>query len=142
MDKAVFARPLEARDVIETEAIQRRLFDLGAGLRDDEGYDLLTPVRMRSSDDGSLDQIGMTQQPLFDLARVDVAASRDDHVLRAVAQRQEAVFIDAAEITGVQPAAAQSLGAGLGVLPVALHDAIAARYDLAHFAGRQVAITL
>jgi hypothetical protein len=55
----------------------------------------------------------MPQQYLLDLARVDIAAAADDHILGPVAQGQKPILVKAAEIAGVQPAAAQSLGTGL-----------------------------
>src|SRR5205823_12637798 len=134
IDKAVFARSLEAGDVLEAEPVERRFGDFGAGPGHDKGDDLLAPIRVRASNDRGLDQIGVAQQHLLDLARIDVAAAGNDHVLRAVAQGQKAVLVDAAEIAGVQPAAAQGLGIGLGVLPITLHDAIALRDALADLA--------
>src|SRR5215207_9522295 len=134
VDQTVFARALEAGDVVEAQAVELRLRHRRAGLCDDEGDDLLAPIGVRQADHRGLDQFGVAQQHLLDLARVDVATARDDHVLRAVAQRQEAVLVEAAEIAGVQPAAAQRLGIGFGVLPITLHDAVASRHHLADLA--------
>src|SRR6516162_10651563 len=84
----------------------------------------------------------MAQQYLFDLAGVDVAAAADDHVLRPVAQGQEPILVKAAEVAGVQPAAAQSLGRGFRVPPITLHHAIALRDDLTDLARRQLAVII
>src|SRR4029077_2985445 len=100
------------------------------------------PFGVRPPNDRDLYEVGMAQQHLLDLARIDVAATADDHVLGPVAQRQKPVLVKAAEIAGVQPAAAQGLGTGRRVLPVALHDAVAAGDDLADFAGREFAVAL
>src|SRR5579884_2165271 len=137
LDEAVAARPLEAGDVVEAEPVELGLAHRGAGPGDDESDDLLAPFGMRAADHRGLGEAGMAQQHLLDLARVDVAAARDDHVLRAVAQGQEAVRVHIAEVAGMQPAAAQRLGIGGRVLPIALHDAIALGHDLADLAGRQ-----
>ena len=42
----------------------------------------------------------------------------------------------------MQPAAAQRLGSGCGVLPIAFHDAVALCEDFADFAGRQFAVAI
>src|SRR6266568_1237544 len=140
VDKAVFARALEAGNVVEAEPVERSPLYRNARLSHDEGDNLLAPVRVRPADDCGFDEVGMAQQHFLDLARIDVAAAGDDHVLRAVAQREEAVFIHAAEIAGMQPAAAQSLGVGRRIFPIAFHDAVAAGHDLADLAGRHFVV--
>src|SRR5207248_9724711 len=107
-----------------------------------ERDDLLAPIRVRPTDRRGLDDIGVAQQHLLDFAGINVAAARDDHVFRAVAQGQEAVLVHAAEIAGVQPAAAQRLGIGGGVLPIALHDAVALGHYLADLAARHFPVVL
>src|SRR3984893_17791268 len=110
--------------------------------RHDKGHDLLAPLAMRAPHHRNLDEVGMAQQYLLDLARIDVAAAADDHVLRAVAQGQKAGFVKAAEIAGMQPAAAQCLVRRFRVLPIAFHHAIALRDDLTDLAGRQLAVAI
>jgi hypothetical protein len=58
---------------------------------DDEGDDLLAPLGARPPDHRHLGDRRVLQQHFLDLARIDVAAAADDHVLGAVLQRQEAV---------------------------------------------------
>src|SRR5207244_12362008 len=106
VDKAVVARALEAGDVLETQPVERRGRDLRPRTRHDKGYDLLAPFAMRASDHRNLDEVRMAQQYLLHLARVAVAAAADDHVLRAVAQGEKPVFVKAAEVAGMEPAAA------------------------------------
>ena len=79
--------------------------------RDDEGDHLLAPFGVRPADDRALGDRGVAQQHFLDLARIDVRAAGDDHVLRAVADGEEAVRVQAADVAGVQPAAAQRLRA-------------------------------
>src|SRR5947208_5876653 len=79
LDKAVLARPLEARDMVEAELVERGFRHLSFRLRDNKRDDLLAPIRVRSADDRGFDDIGMAQQDLLDLARTDVAAARNDH---------------------------------------------------------------
>src|SRR5580692_9576222 len=110
LDIAVPPGPLEPGDVVEAEPVERGILHGRTRARDDKGDDLLAPFRMRPADHRRLDDIGMAQQNLLDLARIDVAAAADDHVLRPVAQRDEPVRVHAAEIAGMEPAAAQRLG--------------------------------
>ena len=84
----------------------------------------------------------MAQQHLLDLARIDVHAAADDQVLGAVLQREVAVRVEAADVAGVQPAAAQRLGGGLGLVPVAGHHHVAPDQDLADLAGGELAVVV
>ena len=59
---------------------------------------------------------------LFDLCRVDVLATADDHLFGAAADRQEAVGIAASEVTGSIPAIVEYLGGGFRILEVPLHQ--------------------
>src|SRR6185312_11287850 len=52
------------------------------------------------------------------------------------------VFVQAAEIAGMEPVAAQRLGIGFRILPIAVHYAVAAGNNLADLAGFGVAIIL
>src|SRR5688500_14241845 len=70
-------------------------------------------------------------QDVLDLARIDVRAAGNDHVLGAVLQRQETVLVEGADVAGPQPAIAQSPGRGLRILPVARHHRVALDDDLA-----------
>src|SRR5215469_15484942 len=97
---------------------------------------------MRPPDYRCFDQVGVAQQHLLDLAWVDVAAATDNHVLRAVAQRQQSVLVHAPDIAGMEPAAAQRFGIGLRVPPVAIHDAVAASDDLTDLAPGHLAVIL
>src|SRR5690349_6141857 len=82
----------------------------------------------------------MAEEDFLDLPRVDVRAAGDDHVLRAVADGEETGGIHAADISRMQPAAAQRLLRRLRVLPVARHHAIRARDDLAELSRGQLAV--
>ena len=66
----------------------------------------------------------------------------DDQVLGPVAQREVSVGVEAAEVAGVQPAAPQRLGGGLGLVPVAGHHHVAPDHDLADLAGRELAVVV
>ncbi|KAI1698543.1 hypothetical protein Ddc_19063 [Ditylenchus destructor] len=61
------------------------------------------------------------------------------HVLLAVDDVEEALFIAAREVAGQQPAVAHRLGAERGLAPVAGEDVLAADDDLADLADRDLA---
>src|SRR4051812_15336277 len=73
----------------------------------------------------------MRAQHLLDLARIDVVAADDDHVLLAVADVEIAVGVDLADVAGIEPAVAQRLGGLLRPVAIALHDLRPARADFA-----------
>ena len=93
---------------------------------------------MRQADHGQLGHGRVRRQGVLDLGAVDVLAAGDDHVLLAVDHVQEALLVRADQVTGMEPAAAERLGRGLGVLPVPGHGRRAAVDDLADLAGRDV----
>ena len=75
---------------------------------------------------------------VLDLGAVDVLAAGDDHVLLAVDDVDEALFVHPAQIAGVEPAAGERLRGRLGLVPVAGHQRRAAVDDLADLARRDV----
>ena len=90
---------------------------------------------MRLSDHRDFQHPGMLQQHLFHLARIDVRSPRNDDVLAAVLEREEAGGIQHPDIAGMQPAMAQGAGSGLRIVPVALHHRIAAHQNFADLTG-------
>ena len=101
---------------------------------DDGGGDL-AKTGIGQADHGHVLDLVVGAQEVLDLHRVDVLAARDDDVLFAVHQVDEAVLVLAGHIAGVEPAVVEHLICGLGVLVVALHDAGAVDGQLAHVAG-------
>ena len=99
----------------------------------DEGDNLFPPVGMRPPDDGNFIDLWMGEQGLLDLARIDICAAGDDHVLGSVFEGQKARFIETAHIACMQPAATQGFLGRLRVFPVAEHDHITAHHYLADF---------
>ncbi|MNT30083.1 hypothetical protein D3C72_1658600 [compost metagenome] len=69
----------------------------------------------------------MAEQELLDLARVDVLAAADQHVLHAADDIAVAFFVDGGEVAGMHPAVADGFGGARLVVPVAQHDRVAAR---------------
>ena len=64
----------------------------------------------------------MAPQHLLELAREDVEATGDDHVLLAIDDVDEAVFADNADVAGMVPAEAGRLFGRGRVLVIAAHD--------------------
>ena len=85
----------------------------------------------------------MQQENVFEIGGIDVEAARDDHVLLAVGDLQEALLVENADIAGTE------IGDAVGVVPeqrlrcgivvvVAVHDLADASDDLAPGAERQL----
>jgi hypothetical protein len=121
-----------ATAVLDDLALAERVARAG----DDQRLRRLAPLRVGDADHRHLEDAGMTADDLLDLARVDVGAPADDHVLLAIGDEQIAILVEVADVAGVQPAAAQGLGRRLRLVPVALHHDVAAYHDLAELAGR------
>jgi hypothetical protein len=69
---------------------------------------------------------------ILDLVGIDVlAVGVDDDVLAAPDDVEVALFVEAAEVAGVEPAIADGVRGGLFVLPVPRHHVLAAGDDLA-----------
>src|ERR1700751_1923348 len=92
VDKTAMPWALEAPDGVESQWVEFFGRDPRCGTDHDEGDDLLAPFGLRAPDERDLDEVGMTQQHFLDLARIDVAAAADDHVLGAVTQCQKSVL--------------------------------------------------
>jgi hypothetical protein len=79
----------------------------------------------------------MAVEEFLDLARIDVLAAADDHVLDPADDVAIAFGVDGREVAGVHPAVGvDRLGGLLLVVPIALHHRIAARAQLARLAAR------
>ena len=102
------------------------------GFSDDERLGPLAPLLVGDTDDRGVEHGVVGEQRLLHLDGRDVLPAGDDDVLGPVAQLDVAVGVHHAEIAGVEPAARERLGGGLGVAVVALHHVVAAHDDLAH----------
>ena len=98
-----------ARVLVRGDPLAHPLLDLrriadraGPGL--DEGDDLVAEPRVGDPDHRRLEHVGMLVQHLLDLARIDVVAVADDHVLEPVDDEQIPVVVDVAEVAGREPA--------------------------------------
>ncbi|MND59413.1 hypothetical protein D3C80_506130 [compost metagenome] len=77
----------------------------------------------------------MHEDLFLDLTRVDVRAAGNIHVGGTAGDVNEAVLIAMTEIAGAEPAVAEGLGIGLGVIVIAGKNGGADDADLAGFAG-------
>src|SRR2546426_354083 len=85
----------------------------------------------RWCDDRALAHRIVLVQHALDLGARDVLAARHDHVLEPVDDVEVAVFVDDADVAGVEPAARERGASRVGVAPVALEHLRPAQYDLA-----------
>ena len=82
--------------------------------------------------DQGLADFGFQGRDAFDaLGCYVVAAGIDDQVALAIGDLDEAVSVHHADVAGMQPAVDDGAVRGFLVLPVALHDGIAAHQDFA-----------
>src|SRR5690242_20379546 len=71
----------------------------------DPGADLLAVLRIGHADHLHVLHLGMPVEELLDLARIDVLAAPDHHVLQAADDVDVALLIHGGEVSGVHPAA-------------------------------------
>src|SRR2546428_1795743 len=124
-------RALEVGDVLAAE-----LDDLGLGgalarLEGHEGLGALAPLGVGHRHHRALHHRRVLGHRLLDLDGRDVLAARDDDVLLAIAQLDVAVGVPHGQVAGVEPAAAEGLGAGVGLLELSFHHVVTAHDDLA-----------
>src|SRR4051812_47432316 len=131
--------PDPARILVGGDAVLDERADLlGARLlpwlQHDGRRDLLAHRLVGHADHRRLGDRRVLVQDLLDLARIDVVAAADDHVLLAVDDEEVAILVELRHVAGVEPAPAHDLLRRVGPAPVALHDVVAADADLADLA--------
>src|SRR6266446_6752536 len=89
---------------------------------------------MRDSDYRALTHARVSHQDGLHLERVDVLATRDDHVLDAVRQKDITLRVHTAPIAGMHPAASDRGGCRVGTVPVAEHNPGSSNRDFTEFA--------
>jgi hypothetical protein len=77
-----------------------------AGLEHDPGADLLAVLRVGHAEHLHVLHLGVAVQEFLDLARVDVLAAADQHVLDAADDVAIALGVDGGQVAGVHPAVA------------------------------------
>ena len=116
VDEPDLARVLVGGDLVLDELAQLFGARLGAVLERDRGADLLAVLVVGHAEHRGLAHGRVLVEDLLDLARVDVVAAADDHVLLAVDDEEVAVLVDGRHVAGVQPAVADRLGGRVGRL--------------------------
>src|SRR5262249_8340199 len=89
-----------------------------------------------NADDADLGDGGVQREQVLDLPRADVLALADDDVLLPARDAEEALVVDGAEVAGAEPAAGRERVGVEPLVAVAEEALRAARFDLAHAAGR------
>ena len=85
--------------------------------RDDPRRRRLAPALGGHAGDRRLGDVGVLAQHRLEVARVEVEAAADDHVLAAIDEREEAVVVEAADVAGADEPLARGIEPlGLGGL--------------------------
>ncbi|GHF08262.1 hypothetical protein GCM10018772_36680 [Streptomyces fumanus] len=121
---------LEVREPLAAQGERLRRVE-AAGGGDDEGDRHLAEDVVRLAGHGGVGDAGDLAQHLLHLAGVDVLPGADDEFLEPSGDGQVAGAVADREVAGVEPAVAQRLGGGVGLLVVAGHDVRAAHPHLA-----------
>ena len=120
-------RHLVVRDLAPAERGHVVRAERGALMRHDPGADLLAEPPVRDAEHLRLPDVGMAEEVILDLARIDVLAAADDHVLHTPDDAAEAVLVKRRQVAGMHPSVDNALAGPLTVAPVAAHHGIAAR---------------
>ena len=137
------ARHLVVRDLALAERPDLFFGGAPAGLQHDPGADFLAEARVGHAEDLHRLHLRVAEQELLDLARIDVLAAADQHVLHAADDVAVALGVDRREVAAVHPAGrVDRLARALGLVPVAAHHQVAARAQLARHADRDDAAAL
>src|ERR687894_55864 len=98
----------------------------------DGGGDSLAVLLVRDAVDLDVGDLGMGVEELLDLARIDVLAAADDHVICPAGYLEVTVLVHDRQVPGMQPSIfVYNLGGLIGHLVVALHDVVAAGAEVA-----------
>src|SRR5207247_983392 len=131
VDKADVARDLVMGDLVAAELADVVFGGACARLGHDPRAYFFAILRVRHAEYLDRLDLGVAEQEFLDLARVDVLAAADQHVLHAADDIAVAFVVDGGQVTGMHPAIADGFGGAGLVVPVARHDRIAARAQLA-----------
>ncbi len=136
-DELDVARDLVVGDLSLAEGTHLLRGQRLAGLDANPGAQLLAIAVVGDAEHLGVLDLRMLVEILLDLARIEVLAAADHHVLDAADDVAVALVVDGGEIAGVHPAAVvQHLGGLLRFVPVAQHDAVAARAQFTGLAAR------
>src|SRR5262249_44028536 len=100
-----------------------------ARLADNAGCDNLAPLWIGNAEDCRFEHRRMLINDGFNLAGIDVFATRDDHVLRAIENVKIAVGVAIADVSRPKHAIPEDTPGTLGIVPVAAHDIGATHHE-------------
>ncbi|MNC49318.1 hypothetical protein D3C75_984890 [compost metagenome] len=86
---------------------------------------------MGSTDHCCFENAWKFEQHIFDLLRINVLATANDHLFKASDDDQITILIDPPDVTGVQPAIDDGLRCFFGFTKVTAHDVRALHQHLA-----------
>ena len=104
----------------------------------DDGLDLLAELLVGHAEHRRVGHLGVGDQQVLGLLRIDVHAAGDDHVGLAVGQVQVALGVDIAHVAQRRPALGVGAAGGLGGVVVVRERTAVGEVDGAALAGRQL----
>src|SRR6266404_4352568 len=136
VDEFDVARDFVVRDLALAEAADLLGRQRLAGSRPDPGAELLAVAVVGDAENLYVLDLGMAVEKFLDLARVEVFAAADHHVLDAADDVAITVPVDGGDIAGVHPAVGiKHVGGLLSLVPISQHDAVATGAQFAGFAA-------
>src|ERR1700688_1057066 len=130
-----------ARDLVVGDLALAEGADLLGGQRlaranPDPGAEFLAVAVVGDAEDLHVLDLGMAIEEFLDLARVEVLAAADHHVLDAADDVAIAFGVDHGDVARMHPAIGiEHVGGFLRLVPIAEHDAVAAGAEFAAFAA-------
>jgi hypothetical protein len=82
----------------------------------------LTPRRVSHTDDARLRNLPVREEYPFDLGRIDVLPARNDEILPTVESEELPLFVEKADVPGMEPSALEHACRLFGPVPVSGHD--------------------
>src|SRR3984893_6594301 len=116
---------LDARGTFVVGEARSRMIEQGSGVEarpaGDDGMDPVAPALVGKADHRRLDDTRKSQKHILHFARIDIVATRDQHVVLAIEDVEKAVTVHPADVAGMQPAVAKDLRGLLRAVPVTGH---------------------
>src|SRR5713226_6066504 len=91
----------------------------------------IAPALVGKADHRRLDDTRKSQKYIFHFARIDIVPTRDQHVVFAIEDVEEAITVHPTDVARMQPAVAEDLCGLLRAVPIMGHGLRAAADDLA-----------
>src|SRR5260370_33938324 len=107
-------------------------------LLDDNRLHRLAPLLVGHADHRDIGDRGMAEERALHFRRIDVLATRDDHVLDAIINVEITILVAVAGIPGMEPTVADGPRRRLRQGPISEHYLVRAADHFADLAGRQL----